>query len=147
MWNVKHFLQKKSFHKNLLNEERKKEKKRNEIALNVIAPWTRMPIVITMSLNFDLLHLLKIKIWMQVNDFSAYILFKLQNIKNSFAGKISIAIWNNNDVWTSSDNIMICLTTGVRSDLYNEDIMWALFGHPVFYNRAEATMLLDGFLL
>lgn len=28
--------------------------------------------------------------------------------------------------------MMICVTTGVRSDLHQVDIMWALFGHQSF---------------
>lgn len=55
---------------------------------------------------------------MQVTEFSVDILLTLQIVKNSFAGKISIDIWSNNYIWTSSDNIMICLTTDIheRSD-------------------------------
>lgn len=65
----------------LMKKERRRRKKKNEIALTVIAPWTRTAIVKIMSLNFDLLLLLKLKIWVQVTDFSVCILFMLQNIK------------------------------------------------------------------
>lgn len=70
--------------------------------------------------------LLKIKIWMQITEFSLHVSLTSQIFKNPFAQKTSIDIWNNNQVWTPFDNIMIGLATDIhkRSDLHNADDFW-----------------------